>query len=84
MFTHPDLASQLAREHRRQMLADAARRQRRHQQRHQATRTANLAGTITGRLATALAGPGRADMPTPAAASPAGARQLGQRRYRHG
>jgi len=56
MFTHPDLASQLAREHHRQMLAEAGQRQLR--RRHQATRNASAAGTIIRRVATAIAGAG--------------------------
>jgi hypothetical protein len=56
MFTHPDRVSQLAREHHRQMLAEASQRPLRRQHRHPATRTANAAATIIRHLATAIAG----------------------------
>ena len=58
MFTHPGLASQLAREHHRQMLAEASRRQLRRRHGHQATRNASGAGKIIRRLAAAIAGAG--------------------------
>ncbi len=60
MCTHPSIVSQLAREHHRQMLAAASRRQVRRGQRRQATGAANGAGTIIRRAATAIAGAGLA------------------------
>ena len=64
MFTHPGLTSQLAREHHRQMLAEASRRQLRRRHGHQATRNASGAGKIIRRIATAIAGAGIAALPT--------------------
>jgi hypothetical protein len=58
MFTHPDLVGQLAREHHRQMLAEASQRQLRRRHSHQATRNAGAAGKIIRRVATAIAGAG--------------------------
>ncbi len=55
---HPNLAGQLAREHHRQMLAEAGQRQLRHRHRQQAARNAGAAGTIIRRVATAIAGAG--------------------------
>ena len=63
MFTHPDLTSQLAREHHRQMLAEASRRQLRRRYSHRATSTANGASKIIRRLAAAIAGAGIAALP---------------------
>jgi hypothetical protein len=60
MYTHPSIVSQLAREHHRQMLAAASRRQLRRGQGRQATGTANGAGTIIRRAAMAIAGAGLA------------------------
>jgi hypothetical protein len=64
MFTHPGLTSQLAREHHRQMLAEASRRQLRRRHGHQATRNASGAGKIIRRIATAIAGVGIAALST--------------------
>jgi hypothetical protein len=58
MFLHPYIASQLAREHRRDMLAEVSQRQLRRQRGHQATRNANAASRIIRRVATAIAGAG--------------------------
>jgi hypothetical protein len=58
MFPHPHIAGQLAREHQRQMLAEASQRQLRRQHHRPAARTATPAGRIIRRLATAIAGPG--------------------------
>jgi hypothetical protein len=58
MATHPCLASQLAREHHRQMLAAASQRQPRPQQCHQASGTPDAAAKIIRRLATLIAKPG--------------------------
>jgi hypothetical protein len=63
MFTHPGLTSQLAREHHRQMLAEASRRQLRRRHSHQATRNASGAGKIIRRIAAAIAGAGIAALP---------------------
>jgi hypothetical protein len=58
MFTNPDLATQLARAHHRQMMAAASQRQLQHQQDRQASRTAGAAAKIIRRLATLIAAPG--------------------------
>jgi hypothetical protein len=63
MFTHPGLTSQLAREHHRQMLAEASRRQPPRRHRHQAARHASGAGKIIRRVAAAIAGAGIAALP---------------------
>jgi hypothetical protein len=68
MSTHPDLTSRLAREHHREMLADARRRQLRRQSRPAASiRDAS----VTRRLATAMARLGVAATRVPDAARPA-------------
>ncbi len=54
MFTHPDLANQLAREQRRRILADASQRQLRRQQGHRTTRNANAEGVADSPSVTAL------------------------------
>jgi hypothetical protein len=72
MFTHPGLTSQLAREHHRQMLAEASRRQLRRRHGHQATRNASGAGKIIHRIATAIAGAGIAALPTSTTRAPLG------------
>ena len=58
MFTHPDLISMLAREHNRQILMEASRRQVRRQHGHQATSNASGADGVIRRLAAAIAGAG--------------------------
>jgi hypothetical protein len=58
MFSHPDRIAQLARDHHRQMLAQASQRQLGRQHGQQATRTATAAGTIIHRVATAIGGAG--------------------------
>ena len=63
MFT-PGPTSQLAREHHRQMLADASRRQLRRRPGHHATRKASGAGKIIRRVAAAIAGAGIAALPS--------------------
>jgi len=63
MFTHPHVASELGREHQRQMLADASQRQLRHQLRHRADRTPNAVGRITRHLVTAVASMAALRMP---------------------
>jgi hypothetical protein len=57
MFTHPEITSQLASEHQRQMLAAASQRQLRRQHDRQAPKAANIAATIIRRLATVIAKP---------------------------
>jgi hypothetical protein len=64
MFTHPGLTSQLAREHHRQMLAEARRRQLRPRYGRQATRNASGAGKIIRRVAAVIAGAGIAALPS--------------------
>jgi hypothetical protein len=64
MFTHPGLTSQLAREHHRQMLAEASRRQLRRRHGDQVTRNASGAGKIIRRVAAAIAGAGIAALPS--------------------
>jgi hypothetical protein len=64
MFTHPRLTSQLAREHHRQMLAGASRRQLRRRHGRQATRNAGGAGKVIRRVAAAIAGAGIAALPS--------------------
>ena len=56
MFTNPGLTSLLAREHHRQILAEASRRRLRRQHGHQATNNVSGAGKIIRRLAAAIAG----------------------------
>ena len=63
MCTHPDLTSQLAREHHRQLLAEASRRQLRRRHGHLATRNASGTGKIIRRVAAAIAGAGSAALP---------------------
>jgi hypothetical protein len=58
MFTHPGLTSQLAREHHRQMLAEASRRQLGRRHGHHTTRGVSGAGTIIRRAVMAMAGAG--------------------------
>jgi hypothetical protein len=58
MFIHPYIASQIAREHRRDMLAEVSQRQLRRRHGHQATRNAGAASRIIRRVATAIASAG--------------------------
>jgi hypothetical protein len=78
MFIHPYIASQLAREHRRDMLAEVSRRQLRRQRGHQATRNANAASRIIRRVATAMAGAGIAALTNSHRAPPGHRRQRSQ------
>ena len=56
MFTTPGQIGQLAREHHRQLLAEASQRQLRHQHYHPAAaKNPDIATSITRRLATAIA-----------------------------
>ena len=57
MFTHPEIISQLGREHQRQMLAAARQRQLRRQRGRQAPMAADIAVTVIRRLATVIAEP---------------------------
>ena len=54
MLMHPYIAGQLAREHRRQMWADASQRQLRHQQGHREALKANAEAVSGGPSVTAL------------------------------
>src|SRR6201994_272093 len=51
MFTHPDITSQLGREHQCQMLAAASQRQLRRQHCRQASKAADIAAAVIRRLA---------------------------------
>jgi len=73
MFTNPNLATQLAREHQRQMLAQAS--QHRHQHAHPVAGTRNAATSIFRRLAAAIARADRAAARRYLASSPASARR---------
>jgi hypothetical protein len=57
MFTHPEITSQLGREHQRQMLAAARRRQLRRQHGRQVSKGAVIAAAVIRRLATVIAEP---------------------------
>jgi hypothetical protein len=78
MFTHPDRLIQLAREHQRQMLADASQRHLRHRHGQQAPSTPNAAARISRRLATVIARAGVVAAETPCASWPAGSHPLGE------
>ena len=56
MFTHPDITSQLGREHQRQMLTAARQRQLRRQHGRQTSKATDIAAVIR-RLATVIAEP---------------------------
>ena len=57
MFTHPYIASQLGREHQRQMLAAASQRQLHRQHGRQTSKAADIAAAVIRRLATVIAEP---------------------------
>jgi len=57
MFIHPDIASQLGREHQRQMLAAARQRQLRRQHGRQVSKGAVIAAAVIRRLAPVTAEP---------------------------
>ena len=57
MFTHPDITSQLGREHQRQMLAAARQRQVRHQHGRRVSTAAAIAAAAVHRLAPVVAEP---------------------------
>jgi hypothetical protein len=78
MSTHPDLIGQLAREHHRQMLAEASQRQRRRPHVHPAASTPNIAATIFRRLATAIAQARVVAAQAPGASWPARPQPLGE------
>lgn len=77
MFINPHLATQLARDHQRQLLAQASQRQLAHQHRRPSNGTPGPAG-ITRRLATAIARAGRVAAHAPGAIWPAGPHPLGE------
>jgi hypothetical protein len=72
MFTNPDLATQLAREHHRELLAQASQRRLRHQNRRPAP------ARITRILAAAIARAGSVAAQATGAMWPAGPRPLGE------
>ncbi len=78
MFTNPDLASRLAREHHHELLAQASRRQLRHQHGRSALGTPGPAARITRRLAAAITGVGSVAAQAPGAVWPTGPRRLGE------
>ena len=57
MVTHPDITSQLCREHQRQMLAAASQRQPRRQHARRASKAAGIFAAAIRRLATDVPGP---------------------------
>jgi len=57
MFTHPDITSQLVREHQRQMLAAASQRQPRRQHGRQTSKATGIAAAVIRRLAPVIAEP---------------------------
>jgi hypothetical protein len=57
MFTHPDITSQLGREHQRQMLAAASQRRLRRQHGRQASKATDIAAAVIRRLAPVTAEP---------------------------
>jgi len=57
MFTHPYIASQLGREHQRQMVAAASQRQLHRQHGRQTSKAADIAAADIRRLATVIAEP---------------------------
>jgi hypothetical protein len=68
MFTHPHVVCQLAREHQRQMLADAAQRQLLHRHHLAAASMPGIATGITRRLAALIARAGAVISSAPGAA----------------
>ena len=57
MFTHPDITSQLVREHQRQLLAAASQRQLRRQRGRQVSKATGIAAAVIRRLAPVTAEP---------------------------
>jgi hypothetical protein len=79
MFTHPYIGSQLAREHQRQMLAEASQRQLRSRRRRPpVAKNPNAAARIIRRLAAAIAKAGVVAAEAPGAVWPAGPHQTGE------
>jgi hypothetical protein len=78
MFMNPNLATQLAHEHQRQMLAQASQQQLRHQHGYPAPRTEGLAARVARRLAAAIARAGVAAAQAPGAVWRAGPHRLGE------
>jgi hypothetical protein len=77
MFINPDLATQLAREHHRQLLSEASQRQLRHRHRP-APDTPRAAAGFTRLLAAAIARAGLVNAQAPGAIWPAGPHALGE------
>ena len=77
MFINPDLATQLAREHHRELLAQASQRQRRHRGGHPSPGTPGAAG-MGGRLTAAIARAGIVVTRMAGAIGPAGPHPLGE------
>jgi hypothetical protein len=73
MFTHPDRLIQLAREHQRQILADASQCHLRHRHGQLAPSTPNAAARIIRRLAAQITRAGVVAAETPAVAARPGA-----------
>jgi hypothetical protein len=78
MISNPNLAAQLAREHQRQMLAQASQRRLRHQHACPAPRTPRPAARVARRLAAAIARAGVVAAQAPGAIWPAGPHRLGE------
>jgi hypothetical protein len=78
MFTHPDRLGQLAREHHRDLLAQASQRQLTHQHRRPAPGTPRPAAGFTRRLAAAIARAGLVGAQARGAIWPAGPHPLGE------
>jgi hypothetical protein len=57
MFTHPDITSQLGREHQRQMLAAASQRRLRRQHGRQTSKATGIAAAVIRRFAPVIAEP---------------------------
>jgi hypothetical protein len=57
MFTHPDITSQLVREHQRQMLTAASQRQLRRRHDRQTSKAIGIAAAVIRRLAPVIAEP---------------------------
>jgi hypothetical protein len=78
MFSHPDRIGQLAREHHRQMLADASQRQLLHQDDRPAARTPGAVARMTRRLAAAIAGTDVVTAQAPSAIRPTAPHPIGE------
>jgi len=78
MTSNPNLTIQLAREHQRQMLAEARQRQPWHRHGYPAPRTEDPAARAARRLAAAIARVGVVAAQAPGAIWPAGPHRLGE------